>query len=171
MSTYARTHSTHARTHASMHPRAPVSLRRSTLHLLDFRQMSCLKRHTRTQLARLAGTHAGTRARRHAHASTQSHSHAVTHVQTARGRTHARANARTHAHLHYVHVYARVTAQHEQIPTGTFQLGKNRATVTEAKRTRAGGCATADALRRDPTGVQDGGACCDGRRFAVDRCR
>jgi len=62
------------------------------------------------------------------------HAH-VQYVQTARGRTHARANARTHAHLHHVHVCARVTAQHEQNPTGTFQLGKNR---LRAKRTPTG---------------------------------
>ena len=178
MRTYARTHSTHARkarTHARKHaPRRArmhtCSLRRSTLHFLDFRQMSCLKREPRTQLARLAGTHAGTQARRHAgtQARRQSRSHAATHVQTARGRTHARANARTHAHLHHVHVTHKSRRSTNKIQRGHSSSAR---TVCDgdrgqanANRRRKLGYATADALRRDPRGVQaDGGACCDGR--------
>ena len=134
-STYHTRAHTRSRTRsARMHT---CSLRRSTLHFVDFRQMSCLKRDPRTQLARLAGTHAGTQARRHAHASMQARKHAATHVQTARGRTHARANARTLARMHHVHVYARVTAQSEQIPTGTYRQ-EPFATATGAKQTPTG---------------------------------
>jgi hypothetical protein len=117
---------THARTHARMH--APTrarmhtcSLRRSTLHFLDFRprfrQMSCLKRDPRTQLAWLAGTHAGTQARRHAHASTQARKHAATHVQTARGRTHARTRKRTDTCTHAPRT--RVRTSHGAIRTNS----------------------------------------------------
>ena len=149
MRTYARTHSTHARkarTHARKHaPRRArmhtCSLRRSTLHFLDFRQMSCLKRDPRTQLAQLAGTRVRTQAHRHAGTHTQARRHASTQPHTykqhADARTHARAHARTLARMHHVHVSARVTAQSEQIPTGTYRQ-EPFATVTGAKQTPTG---------------------------------